>query len=343
MKISYQLCPSERIDHLIQFIDTHWKKNHILTQHRALLDWQYKNKQGGYNFVLATDEFEDVQGIFGYIPTSQFSNSLPKNDDVWLAIWKVREDCNIPGLGMSMLSYAKKLLEVKTFCALGMSDIVKPIYKALGYTLGALDHFVAFSISKSNYEFVSPVVQPKALHVNTNMTKRELDRSGLESLTEENQKKLFCTFPRKNVEYLINRYVLHPIYSYKIFAIYKHHNDLKTVVVIRTIDVDNAKIARIVDTFGDSFLNCEYNKCIYSLLDEMDCEYIDCMAHGLDMQDIEHSCFSNIKDTEGLIIPNYFEPLVRSNINLEFAYQTQIQCDFSIFKGDSDQDRPNRL
>ena len=343
MKITFTVCPTGKVIELVQFIDNHWRKDHILTQHRELLDWQYKNNKDGYNFILATDENDELQGIFGFIPTSHFSTSLPENDDVWLAIWKVRDDCEIPGLGLGMMNYAKKTLGIKYFCALGMSDIVKPIYQALDFTFGKLDHYVAFNTSKETFNLVNPVKKPLMRLVQGDLTMKKMDRCDLKNLTAKDQQHLFSGYPQKDVEYLINRFLVHPIYSYQLIGFYSSGNDLRSLIVLRVINIKQTKVARIIDAFGDSFLNSEYNNCIYTLLENQDCEYIDCMAHGLDRDRIEDSCFGDVGDSEGLIIPNYFEPLVLSNVTLEFAYKIKCIGDVRIFKGDSDQDRPNQI
>ena len=341
--IAYTVCPAGRVEDLERFIDTHWRKDHILTQHRELLNWQYRNNRGDYNFVLATDEDEELQGIFGFIPTSQFSKSLPENDDVWLAIWKVRDDCKIPGLGLGMMNYAEKTLGVKFFCAFGMSDIVKPIYQALDFTLGALNHYVAFNVFKEKFHLVSPVDKPLIRPTSGDLNIQEMSRSDLENLTAEDQKFLFSGYPQKDAAYLVNRFLVHPIYSYRLLAFYNIDNVLRSLIILRIVDVEQTRVARIVDAFGDSFINSDYNQCIYTLLADENCEYLDCMAHGLNRDQIDDSCFEDVKDTEGLIIPNYFEPLVISNITLEFAYKTKRIGDVRIFKGDSDQDRPNQI
>ena len=343
MKITYQVCPIARVDVLLRFIDSHWKKNHILTNHRELLDWQYKNAQGGYNFVLAMDEYNELQGVLGYIPTSQFSASLPKNDDVWLAIWKVRNDCKILGLGLGMLNYARKTLDAKYICALGISEIAKPIYQSLNFIVGTLDHFVAFNVSKESFSFVCPLDKPQALPAKSEFILHEMSCDELEDLTAKERELLFIGYPTKNVTYLVNRFLLHPIYSYKILAFYEADSELHSLIVVRVVEVEQAKVARIVDAFGHSFLSSDYNRSIYTWLEEENCEYMDCMAYGLNTDHIESSCFCDVKNTEELVIPNYFEPLVRANIPLDFAFKSEAQGNFRIFKGDSDQDRPNLI
>ena len=44
-----------------------------------------------------------------------------------------------------------------------------------------------------------------------------------------------------------------------------------------------------------------------------------------------------------VIVPKYFEPFEKKNINLDFAYKVNSKSLYFIFKGDSDQDRPSYI
>ena len=47
-------------------------------------------------------------------------------------------------------------------------------------------------------------------------------------------------------------------------------------------------------------------------------------------------------DNSKKIIPNYFEPFIRENIIINFAYKSKFnRKNFFLFKGDCDQERPN--
>jgi hypothetical protein len=45
-----------------------------------------------------------------------------------------------------------------------------------------------------------------------------------------------------------------------------------------------------------------------------------------------------------LVLPNYFSPFERRNVEIEFAYKvTDDTTPVRLFRADSDQDRPNRI
>jgi hypothetical protein len=42
-----------------------------------------------------------------------------------------------------------------------------------------------------------------------------------------------------------------------------------------------------------------------------------------------------------IIIPHYFEPFLKKNISLDYAYINKTEESYTLFKADGDQDRPN--
>ena len=71
-------------------------------------------------------------------------------------------------------------------------------------------------------------------------------------------------------------------------------------------------------------------------------EYIDFVEVGLDKECLINAGFINRKEYENVIVPNYFEPFVQENIDLDYAYKTVVNDSRTIFfKADADQDRPN--
>ena len=70
-------------------------------------------------------------------------------------------------------------------------------------------------------------------------------------------------------------------------------------------------------------------------------EYIDFYQYGISKNTFRNSGFIDVEKTK-IIVPNYFEPFIKKNINLNFAYKSSIKNrKIYFFKGDGDQDRPN--
>jgi hypothetical protein len=75
-------------------------------------------------------------------------------------------------------------------------------------------------------------------------------------------------------------------------------------------------------------------------LDREGGEFVDCYNHG-----ISSDVFLRLglwPRGDDVIIPNYFEPFERRNIDLRFAYLSP-EKRYVVFKGDADQDRPSTV
>lgn len=317
------------VDELICFIDEHWIKNHIFTRARNLFDWQHKNEDQ-YNFILAI-RGKEIVAILGFIPTSQFSKALVDQKEAWLAIWKVRDDIRQPGLGLLMLKFLKKELDLKLICSLGLSQQVVPIYKALKYEVGILNHFAFFNQTLSKFSLVQPPNNYLTTVEHTNFSYQILNEndsfSGLEHL--------FTCHPKKDVSYIKNRYINHPLYKYEVVVILEKYEPI-SLFVYRVNNVDDVLIARIVDMQGDSILDGRFNHVISCLVSDKGFDYIDLVTN---LKSNKSSGFrSNTSDE--FVVPNYFEPFELKNISIDYAYQTD-NPNIHIFRGDSDQDRPN--
>ncbi len=150
-------------------------------------------------------------------------------------------------------------------------------------------------------------------------------------------------YPKKSIKFFLNKYTRNPFYKYY-FLNFKLNKKIKFFFVCREIYVEkfNSKIMRIVDFYGN-FPNKKSLKTILSnYLIKNKLEYLDFVVYGLNKKKIKNIGFE-IKQN-GQIIPNYFEPFLKKNIDLNLAiiinpYKNRLVS----VKADSDQERPNRL
>ena len=91
------------------FLRDHWRRDHIFVDHPELLLWQHAavdSPERDLTFVLATknsdDNGEEILGLLGYMPFRRFDASSSWTE-LALAIWKVRDDAGLPGLGLQLL------------------------------------------------------------------------------------------------------------------------------------------------------------------------------------------------------------------------------------------------
>ena len=97
MEYSIRFANVDDISQIMCFINSYWKKNHILGTNRELFEWQYCSDKK-VNMVIGLDDNQQIQGVLGYIP---YSNTEEK--DFALSLWKVKEGTAF--LGVKLLLF----------------------------------------------------------------------------------------------------------------------------------------------------------------------------------------------------------------------------------------------
>jgi hypothetical protein len=327
-----RLCTKKDIEDLKEFLNNKWQKNHILTKDDLLLDFQHKNNDV-YNFVISRDRNNKINGVLGFIPTYQFDQTLLKDSCVWLAIWKVDEEISSPGLGISLIKWLEENFNPRFIGTVGQNFEANKLYNMLGFYTGEMNHYYfancdleEFKILKNIDKNSIPKIFQDALPVkNINFT--EIDD------------KIFINSPKKTKSYVENRFLNHPSYHYLFFGVFID-KQLKVLIIARIVVANNVSCLRIVDMYGNFSELENYQFDLKKLIKKYNCEYVDCLNHG-----IPRNFFINwgfcLKDDK-VIIPEYFEPFIRKNKKIYFAIKPHFN-DFTIFKSDCDQDRPNIL
>lgn len=333
---------------IIRFLNEHWKRDHILVQSSALFDWQHLSSAhpGQLNFVLALDSTsQDVLAVLGFLPLSQFS--LREDwSETFLAVWKVRDDVRRPGLGIGLLNFLIRQTQPALVGAVGLSRMVVPIYRALGYQIGQLDHHVLFNPHRSAFSIASGVEPrhvPLPVPVSAATRCVALNNASPSSPILEALCASFAS--RKNWEYVRRRYLQHPIYRYHVLGLFPH-GDPRAILIARKVHANGSAVLRIADFLGDATILSLFQGALQSLLVSENAEYMDIYQHGIPDDILTASGFVNRRQEPSLTIPNYFEPFEAANIELDFAYKlydpTLAGC-VRIFRGDADQDRPNQI
>lgn len=327
-------CKKNELAKLQDFLDKHWRKSHIMSQSEALFNFQHDVVGSDhYTFVVAenmqTGEFD---GVYGYISSYRYdiTKQVPKIG--FGAIWKVRDDVHnleIGKIGIKMLKYILKQEDFESFGALGISKIHKDIAVALNFNVGVTNHYYyannkvrEFRIAQSPQVFKA---RPSSSVI------KDIDLSAIDTVFNSLN-------PYKNVCYYRHRYLNHPYYHYIFWGVYVE-NELCAIIVLRKISINGSSCLRIVDMLGNEVKLQDLSGEFQRMLEKDHIEYIDCLNHGIAPDFFEKLGF-NLLDNDGeTVIPEYFEPFVRKNIPIEYAYISDNPI--IIFKGDGDQDRPN--
>lgn len=340
MEIRFAL-PTEK-DPLMEFIDQHWKKDHILAKHKELFDWQYLDqKRDRYNFIIAVDNNE-IGAILGFIPMCQFDPHINIQEIVWLAIWKVTDKAQGQKLGQRLLTYLDETIKPKIIAANAISASAAHRYLQAGYTLGRLNHWFIINQYK---ELKLPILGEKKNTIN-HETLYRMEKIRLDEFMRDfdKQKASINEFdwpsPDKTATYFVNRYFKHPIYEYEIYRIHKLRRT-KAFVVTRTCTAEDSRALRIIEYIGPSEALLGLKPEWERLLRVNNADYIDFYNIGINNDIMQKSGFLLREHDDGYVIPNYFEPFERKNVEIETMISIKPDKDFRIFKGDSDQDRPN--
>jgi hypothetical protein len=329
------------------FIDQHWKHGHILARNERLFDWQHLSPdRDGYDFVVADAPDGSLAAILGFIRTSRFDSALAPDGDLWLAIWKVRDELTGAGLGLPLFLFLRSELRPGSIGAVSLSPMVLPIYRALGFRLGRMEQWYRPGGSPEGGRRILSGAVPRPIPLpapDRSLTILDLDERELDRRQELVESILLGpTRPRKSVEYLRNRYLRHPVYRYELRLALRDDRPLG-LAVLRRVEAFGSSAFRVVDAIpmpsGElSFLGPLADR----ELERGGGEYVDFLTSSSDPS-LEAGGFSRLDLSGEPVVPNHFEPFERRNIVLDLAFWTREPGPYRLVKGDSDQDRPSLL
>lgn len=338
---SINFCKTKDIHHLMKFIGDHWSKDHILAKNINFMKWQhYEKEKKFYNFIVAKKN-KDLIGCHGFISHSHFSKKLLLNNTIWMVNWLAIKGAPNPGL--DLIFFPQNNLRYNRIGTIGCNKKAKTIYKKMGFKVGNMKHYFTINSKIKSFKIIKV---SKKIHQNLN---KDLSSKKIKYLKSDLKLKIFGNDTMglvkkygKDETFFQNRYINHPYYRYKIYLIY----DFKKVVgffVIRVCKFKKKKALRIVDFFGYEDALVGISSALQKLLLETKAEYVDFYEYGIKNSIMLKSGLVKNSFKNDIIIPNYFEPFVKKNINLGWAIKTKNSKITPMFKGDCDQDRPSLL
>jgi len=335
----FKICEKEDLPRLLTFIDTYWKKNHILVRSKEILDFQYYNHvTGKYDFVLAENtQTGELDGIRGWIRVDQYDPALAQYDEVWSAISKVRTDVEnneIKVLGSYLWRYLEKH---KGFGTVGISRFSFAMHTAIRHKTCSLGQY--FILNRGVKEFKIAVVPANYQYPDfvkeSGWHLREIE--DINTIKDDAVPAYYRPFKSKT--YLINRFAKHPVYRYHFYGIY-NGTELTSILVGKFVEINKSKILRIVDVLGSLEEVGNLYEDFQAILIKTGSEYVDFLCFGIDDSVFQLMGFDKLDpEQDQLIIPNYFEPFEAKNIVIYGAYKPAEH--YCMFKADADQDRPS--
>ena len=334
-------CEPSEIADVLRFIDEHWARGHVLVTCRALLDWQHREVNGAYSFIVARrGDDRAVLGILGFIPTRRFDPGLADRNVIWLTTWRVRDDAGVAGLGLALLQHLRAVEPHVAIGAIGLNPATTPIYQGLGYRVGELDHYVRPNARVERFALASFANHPgvtvgAAAPVGAIPLARD---DFFERVVRLDRSAGGDTIPQKTPEYFHARYLCHPVYSYVVVGLVDG-GPVVGLLALRVAEHAGHRALRIVDFLGHPGLLERLGEAVQSLLEAHDAEYADVYNAGIDPQMLERGGFRRIDPDGRDTVPDHFEPFERRNVRLSFSIKGRNAA--VLFKGDADQDRPS--
>ena len=321
-------------DEIMEFINSYWKKEHILAISKNFFLYEFKKEQK-LNIIIAKDDLSNqILGFIGFFYYN--SKDLP---DLSGSIWKIRPDMESKLLGIKIRNHFVKTIKHRFFATPGPGIHMKPVYKVMRMDWFQMSQYYFANDSVKEYSLISNPKIKLISRVNSSNIdiKRAMDIKNLEGFEFNND-----IVPLKDLNYIEKKYFNHPIYEYHIYYI-NINCSIKNIFVCRQAHAENSSAYRIVDFFGE----LDYIQEIVAFLDNYiksnDIEYVDFICHGYDNNTLINAGFNKV-DFEDChtIIPNYFEPFIKKNIPI-YCVSNKTNKTYRQHKADGDMDRPSTL
>jgi len=334
-----RVAQASELNRITSFLAEHWREDHVFVKSPEILSWQHlDSKRDVLNFVLAEDSGV-ITGVLGFIPFRKFDDSLSENT-IALAIWKVIENADA-GTGVRLLKQLIAWEKPTTTLAIGLSDMVVPIYRALRFSTGVMEHFAIFHPNLALSQITGQSVnQSKTTAPQLETLGRSLDLE--ESLLLKVETMLRANTPEKSVTYYRERFERHPWFRYSIMVLGRDKNP-ELLLVLREVKVENSTLFRVVDVGGDMSILPQSAGVLLEFLKESYAEYVDLVMTGVDSSEMIRNGFSSTGVDANLMLPNYFDPFERHVVNVAYTVKSSVKDPASLHfhPADTDQDRPN--
>ncbi len=328
---------------LREFLREHWSDTHPYVTSPGFELWQqYDPVADRHNFALAVHRATGrIHGVQAFLSPSHFDPSIPVCD-LWPGLWTVLPEA-APGLGSEITRFLVRELRARSVGSLGLSRNTQTILPRLGYTMGFVDRHYLLNPDLAEFRLVGEpgsAARPPAESALPPGEMREVGPDEVEAWAAASID-FAGVLPLKSPVYLRNRYARHPYYRYRFHAVRGPGSDAG-LVVTRTAEAEGARAVRVVSFLGDERAWTGAGAGLLRLLRTEGAEFVDVISCGINPALLDRAGLSPHRASDPLVLPHYFEPLERRNKEIAFGYVVPPGARYRMFKGDSDQDRPNQ-
>ena len=327
--INYHLADCDDKKRIIEFLDLNWGEKHPLVHIEDFFNYYYCTNNNFINFAIAEDKnTKEIQAICGFIPCNKNST------DIWVSIWCSNKNKGSMGVGLELMSKMQELTNANNISCNNIRPETIPFYNFLGYTAKRIPHYYLLN---NNMEYKIAKIENKTLI--KSIINKKISLIPITSINEiDNFNINEFKKPQKDLWHIKRRYFNFPYKKYQLFFCVENNKKI-AILVIEHIKVNDSSVLRIVDFIGDENIFAQLNLALNSLLNTYNSEYIDCYMYGYSNDTFNKCGFIERVEGDVNIIPNYLEPPLYKNI--EYYFFTNNTDNFTMWKADGDQNRPN--
>lgn len=318
------------IQDIMNFINIYWKRGHILGNNEAFFRYEHCI-ENEVTYVISQERDSQINAILGYIPYGKSKR------DIMTVMWKANHSRDV-FLGIKLLQYLIENGNIRIIASPGINKKTKGIYDYLGYTVGIMTCWYRLNRTKDIFR-IAAIKENEVPHVKLEGQAKLLELRNWQDVQNLDLRiyKDARLKPYKELWYIEKRYFRHPIYHYNVFGVVNSSGILETMFVFRIQDCNGSKALRLIDCLGLINNISKVTVAIDELMLFYDAEYVDCYEAGIKEAIFLESGWKKARDS-GNIIPNYFSPYVKENVDVSYF---STDSEIVLFKGDGDQDRPN--
>ena len=319
-----RLAHPDEAQRVVDFINANFDWKLPLINREEYFRFYYRSGEQ-LQFALAEEEGR-LLAVAGYIRAANAPGA-----DVWVSVWVAQKGHN--GVGLELMAALPRLTGAGVVACNNIRPKTMAFYRFLGWHAGRVGHFYRLA-GLPEYR-LAKIADPTVLPAGGDLSLEPVaDAAALAALGMPASPHT----PRKDVWYMGRRYFAFPHLTYSVYAA-KAGGRLLAYLVCRVVDSGQGKALRIADFVGDTALLPRLGAAVDRLLKASGAEYAECYCAGVDPAVMAAAGFSERKEGDANILPNYLQPPLFENT--EYYYFTSDPARFVLFKADGDQDRPN--
>lgn len=320
------------IDAFLAFCAAHWPGEHPLIHNKQMFEYYYRDADGGLNFAVARDPNTGaLLGVCGYIK----ANDGPA-PDVWISYILSKKGAPL-NLGFRLLETVRRLTGCRTIACNNIRKKTRGLYEFMGWRVADMTQYYRLNENIKNYTFCIAndndilKVLSGDLAVERVDDAAQLEGFDFEAYTQ-NQ-------PYKDRHYAQKRYFDNPWIDYEVYAGREGDGPPGALLVARAFRQKGAVALRVVDHMGRREWAGRWGGFLDRRMKETGADFCDWFALGLDDETMRRAGFTPRVDGDGAIIPFYLSPPRMENVTVTCF--TSGSDDYTMFRADGDQDRPN--